>query len=320
MQRPGSAPPRGPAVPYGQAGVSGGGAARCGTARAGPGRAPRLAISVPQPSRSRPALRRVAGDGTALPAAVRAREGGKRLGPRTDTRGSPGACAAWAPQRSAGCVGARSSGKGRAVDLRVPGSPSGSGRLLRTDATPPRAAPWKWDGSWPSGHSPRPHCPGLTRASHHLVLQRTPKLTRLPVHALRCGSHRDRARHSADGRRPRSGAQMAASVRDGLPHDDSLPAWPLQEMPLGNTVATPVQMGLTGPLYSFPSATLRCWSFPPSVSPPFLPLWLVAFSRRLSRSPPPLTPFPAVLLPLREVPLDATKPVPASDGWSFGVR
>ncbi|XP_047597767.1 translation initiation factor IF-2-like [Lutra lutra] len=44
----------------------------------GPGRAPRPAVS---PSRSRPALRRVAGDGTALRSAVYTRQGGKRFGP-----------------------------------------------------------------------------------------------------------------------------------------------------------------------------------------------------------------------------------------------
>nr|XP_060515436.1 collagen alpha-1(I) chain-like [Panthera onca] len=133
--------PRGPVVPYGHAGV---------TEEEGRGAGPGewgLAVRFvrPSPSRSRPALRRVAGDGTALLSAVRTREGGKRLGPRTHTRRSPGACAVWALQRSAGCVRARSSGKG--------GRPASPGVTIGFRATPED---------------------GLTPASCHLVLQVTP--------------------------------------------------------------------------------------------------------------------------------------------------
>ncbi|XP_053750768.1 basic proline-rich protein-like [Panthera pardus] len=133
--------PRGPVVPYGHAGVTE--EERRG---AGPGEWG-LAVRFvrPSPSRSRPALRRVAGDGTALLSAVRTREGGKRLGPRTHTRRSPGACAVWALQRSAGCVRARSSGKG--------GRPASPGVTIGFRATPED---------------------GLTPASRHLVLQVTP--------------------------------------------------------------------------------------------------------------------------------------------------
>ncbi|XP_045322475.1 translation initiation factor IF-2-like [Leopardus geoffroyi] len=133
--------PRGPVVPYGQAGVTeeerrGAGPGEWGLA---------VRFARPSPSRSRPALRRVAGGGTALLSAVRTREGGKRLGPRTHTRRSPGACAVWAPQRSAGCVRARSSGKGS--------RPASPGVTIGFRATPED---------------------GLTPASHHLVLQVTP--------------------------------------------------------------------------------------------------------------------------------------------------
>ncbi|XP_053055492.1 translation initiation factor IF-2 isoform X4 [Acinonyx jubatus] len=133
--------PRGPVVPYGQAGVTeeerrGAGPGEWGLA---------VRFARPSPSRSRPALRRVAGDGTALLSAVRTREGGKRLGPRTHTRRSPGACAVWAPQHSAGCVRARSSGKGS--------RPASPGVTIGFRATPED---------------------GLTPASRHLVLQVTP--------------------------------------------------------------------------------------------------------------------------------------------------
>ncbi|KAF5927134.1 hypothetical protein HPG69_009950 [Diceros bicornis minor] len=79
-----------------------------------------LAVRFAHPVPDRPALRRVARDGTALLSAVSTCEGGKRLEPRTQTN-DPGPVQPRARERSAGRVRARSSGKDRAVDLRAPG-------------------------------------------------------------------------------------------------------------------------------------------------------------------------------------------------------
>ncbi|XP_040493642.1 uncharacterized protein LOC121104449 [Ursus maritimus] len=134
-----------------------------------------LAVRVarPSPSRSRPALRRVAGDGTALHSAVYTRGGEKRLGPGLRPM-AQGLCRVGTRARRWLRPGAFLR-QGQGSRPACPGSRSGSGRLLRVNMTHPGASPRRQDPSWPSGDPPGPHSPGLSPSSCLLVLQATPE-------------------------------------------------------------------------------------------------------------------------------------------------
>lgn len=63
-------------------------------------------------------------------------------------------------------------------------------------------------------------------------------------------------------------------------------------------VAAPVQMGVIGPPYGLPKATLQCLSLPSLRRPPF-PAWLLAFSRGAALCrPAPQSPRPLPAVPL----------------------